>query len=121
MTTSLIDIGLSDTNLPINRQKLLEWLSGAYKGNPDDILKVLQDNPERASDKKACMKKTGLEFSDASTTGHGLGSVIDNMPYYVDSCAWWLKGWDSAKYKKSLTRDKKKVRRKPVPRIANRK
>lgn len=115
------DTGLSDTNTVLNREKLLEWLSGAYKGNPEDILKVLQDNPDRDKDKRSIMRKTGRESIINSTTGQGLGSVIDNMPYYVDSCAWWIKGWDAEKYKKSLSRNKKKVRRPRIPRAINRK
>ena len=120
---ALQDYGLSNDNIPINKDRLLYAPYSSYSGsesNLKEIVKVLQDNPDRESDKKAIMRKTGLESSINSTTNQGLGSVIDNMPYYVDSCAWWIKGWDVAKYKKSLTRDKKKVRRKPVPRIANR-
>ena len=116
--------GVSDTNTVLNRDMLLEGLSGGLKGYSDsdikEIVSVLQDNPDRDKDKKACMRKTGRESTITSTTGQGLGSVIDNMPYYVDSCAWWLNGWNPEKYKKSLTRNKKRIRRKPVPRIANR-
>ena len=118
---NLTDYGLSDTNLPINRDRLLYQLSVACGKDADDIYKVLQENPDRETDKKAIMRKTGMESSINSTSNQGLGSVIDNMPYYVDSCAWWIKGWDVSKYTKSLARDKKRVRRKPVPRIANRK
>ena len=123
LTASLTAFGLSDTNTLVNRDRLLYALYSSHNGTTEDIqaiVKVLQDNPDRDKDKKAIMAKTGRESSINSTTNQGLGSVIDNMPYYVDSSAWWIKGWDSEKYKKSLTRDKKKVRRKPVPRIANR-
>lgn len=123
MTTSLKDYGLSDANIPLNKERLLYRLSERYTGSMEqvkEIIKILSDNPDRERDKKTIMRKTGKESCINNTTGQGLGSVIDNMPYYVDSCAWWIKGWDPEKYKKSLTRDKKRIRRKPVPRIANR-
>jgi len=117
--------GISDTNGLLNRDMLLEGLSGAVRGYSEEDIKgivdVLRDNPERDKDKKAIMRKTGKESSINSTTGQGLGSVIDNMPYYVDSSAWWIKGWNSEKYKKSLGRDKKKTRRPRIPRAINRK
>ena len=119
-TELLGDYGLSDTNTPINKERLLYRLSVASGGNADEIYKVLLDNPERDHDKKAIMRKNGKESNITSTSNQGLGSAIDNMPYYVDSSAWWIKGWDSIKYLKSLTRDKRRTRRKPVPRIANR-
>ena len=112
--------GLSTTNVPLDSQKLLEWLSGAYTGNPEELLKVLSNDPDRIRDSKTIMRKTGRESSINKTTNQGLGSVIDNLPYYVDSSIWWRNGWNPQKYAKSLTRDKAKVRRKPVPRIANR-
>ena len=94
--------GISDTNGLLNRDMLLEGLSGGLKGYSEEdiksIVQVLQDNPDRDKDKKAIMAKSGRESSINSTTGQGLGSVIDNMPYYVDSSAWWIKGWDSTKY-----------------------
>ena len=121
MTLSLSDWGLSDANIPINKDRLLYRLSERYSGDIQALMKVLLDNPEKASDKKAIMRKTGKESNINSTTGQALGDAIDNLSYYVDSCAWWIKGWDPIKYKKSLTRDKKRTRRKPVPRIANRK
>lgn len=120
MTAAHSPEGLTDTNVVTNRVKLLEWLSGAYKGDCSALMKVLQVNPDAMTDKKVIMKKTGHESSIKSTSNQGLGSVIDNMPYYVDSCAWWIKGWDVTKYLKSLTRDKKRTRRKPVPRLYNR-
>lgn len=122
-TESLRAFGLSDTNTLVNKDRLLYALYSSYNGTEDDIkeiLKVLQDNPDRDKDKKAIMKRTERDSSITSTTGQGLGDVIDNMPYYVDSCAWWIKGWNAAKYAASLKRDKLRVRRKPVPRIANR-
>ena len=104
--------GISDTNTVLNKDMLLDGLSGALKGYSEEdikeIVSILQDNPERDKDKKAIMKKSGRESSIKETTGQGLGDVIDNMPYYVDSCAWWLNGWNSAKYKARLKRDAKK-------------
>jgi len=120
MTLSLSEWGLNDANIPINKERLLYRLSERYTGDIKELMKVLADNPDKANDKKAFMRKTGKESIINSTTGQSLGSAIDNLPYYVDSSAWWIKGWDPIKYKKSLTRDKKRIRRKPVPRIANR-
>ena len=107
--------GLSSTNVVLDPKMLLDGLSGGLKGysgadigrrpypegDIKEILNILKDNPERDKDKKAIMRKTGRESSINSTTGQGLGDTIDNMVYYVDSCAWWLKGWDSSKYIKS--------------------
>ena len=112
-------LGLTNDNVLINKERLLYALTERYGLSIDhiqEIIKVLQDNPDRDKDKKAVMRKTGRESSINTTTGQGLGSVIDNMPYYVDSCCWWLNGWNSTKYLKRLA----KPRRKPVPRIANR-
>ena len=113
--------GISDTNALVNRDMLLDGLSGALRGYPKEdikgIIDVLQDNPDRDKDKKAIMRKTGRESSINSTTNQGLGSVIDNMPYYVDSSAWWIKGWDSEKYKARLKRDSNKYKSKPKKRI----
>ena len=101
---SLHDYGLSDTNTPINKDRLLYRLSEACGGRADDIYKVLSDNPDRDKDKKAIMKRTERDSSITSTTGQGLGSVIDNMPYYVDSSAWWIKGFDADKYLRAKER-----------------
>lgn len=109
--------GLSDTNTPINKDRLLYRLSEACGYNAEEIYKVLQDNPERDKDKKPIMRKTGRESSINSTTGQVLGDVIDNMPYYVDSCAWWVKGWNGDKYKARLKRDSDKYKAKPKKRI----
>lgn len=109
MTASLQDYGLSDTNLPLDREKLSKSLSQALKGNTEqvkEILKVLYSNPDRETDKKDIMKKSELDSSISSTSNQGLGSVIDNLIYYVDSKAWWLKGFNSAKYLSAISRDK---------------
>ena len=94
--------GISDTNAPLNRDMLLDGLRGGLRGYSEGdikaIVNILYDNPERDKDKKAIMRKTGRESSINTTTGQGLGSVIDNMPYYVDSSAWWIKGFNSDKY-----------------------
>jgi len=107
--------GISDTNGLLNRDMLLEGLSGGLKGYSEEdiksIVQVLQDNPDRDKDKKAIMAKSGRESSINSTTGQGLGSVIDNMPYYVDSSAWWIKGWNPEKYSNNLKRSIKSNRR----------
>lgn len=117
---SLSDYGLSDTNTPINCERLLYKLSESYTGSMEQvkaIIKVLQDNPDRESDKKPIMRKSHLDSSIKSTTGQALGDVIDNMPYYVDSCAWWLKGWDLEKYKKAVIRRAKIFKSKPKKRV----
>lgn len=120
MTDILRELGLTSTNVLVNRERLLYRLSERYGVGADrakEIIKVLQDNPDRDKDKKAIMRKTGLESSINKTTGQGLGSVIDNMPYYVDSCAWWINGWNCNKYMARLKRNGNRYKAKPKKRI----
>lgn len=106
-TETLSDYGLSSANNLVNRDRLLYRLYSSHNGTEEEIqaiIRVLSDNPDRDKDKKPIMRKSGHESTIKETTGQGLGSAIDNMPYYVDSCSWWIKGWDSDKYIASLRR-----------------
>jgi len=117
MTLSLSEWGLNDSNIPINKERLLYRLSERYTGDIKELMKVLANDPDKANDKKAFMRKTGKESTINSTTGQALGSAIDNLPYYVDSSAWWIKGWNGDKYKANVRRRGNIYKAKPKKRI----
>ena len=103
----LSSYGLSDTNLPVNKERLLYKLCEGYSGTlteAKEIIKVLSSDPDKETDKKPHMAKTGRESTINETTGQGLGEPLENLIFYVDSCAWWLKGWNYEKYLKAKKR-----------------